>query len=66
VVVQQKKRALRKKDIITKINGLTVGKNGGVSSLVGAYAPDDTISVTILRDGKEQELRVTLGKFLED
>lgn len=60
------KAGIKDKDIITKINGLSVGKNGGVSSMVGAYAPDDTISVTILRDGKEQELRVTLGKYLED
>lgn len=57
------KAGIKEKDIITKINGLLVGKNGGVSSLVGAYAPGDAISVTILRDGKEQDLRVTLGTY---
>lgn len=54
---------IREKDIITKVNGLAVGKNGGVSSLVGAYAPGDVITVTVIRDGKEQEFRVTLGTY---
>ena len=57
------KAGIKEKDIITKVNGLSVGKNGGVSSLVGAYAPGDTITITILRDGKEQDLRVTLGTY---
>lgn len=57
------KAGIKEKDIITKINGLAVGKNGGVSSLIGAYAPGDTISVTIMRDGKEQDMRVTLGTY---
>lgn len=57
------KAGIKEKDIVTKINGLSVGKNGGVSSLVGAYAPGDTIGVTIVRDGREQELQVTLGTY---
>lgn len=57
------KAGIKEKDIITKINGLAVGKNGGVSSMVGAYAPGDSITVTILRDGREQELRVILGVY---
>lgn len=56
---------VHEKDIITKINGLAIGKNGGVSSLVGAYAPGDTVSLTILRDGQEIEIHVTLGAYKE-
>lgn len=57
------KAGVKEKDVITKVNGLAVGKNGGVSSLVGAYAPGDTISLTVLRDGHEQDLQVTLDTY---
>lgn len=57
------KAGIKEKDIITKVNGAAVGKNGGVSSLVGAYAPGETITIDIVRDGKNIELRVTLGTY---
>lgn len=57
------KAGIKEKDIIMKVNGLSVGKNGGVSSLIGAYAPGDTISITILRDGNERQVNVTLGTY---
>lgn len=57
------KAGVKEKDIITKINGAVVGRNGGVSSLVGAYAPGDTISLTVVRDGRERDLSVTLGTY---
>ena len=59
------KGGIKEKDIITKINGAAVGRNGGVSSLVGAYAPGDTIGITVVRDGSEKELRVTLGTYTD-
>lgn len=57
------KAGIQDKDIITKINGLSIGKNGGVSSLVGAYAPGDTVVVTVLRDGTTRDIKVTLGTY---
>ncbi len=57
------KAGVKEKDIIIKINGAAVGKNGGVSSLVGAYAAGDTIGMTVVRDGREKELSVTLGTY---
>lgn len=60
------KAGLRDKDIITKINGQIVGVAGGVSSIVGEYAPDDTIEVTYLRDGREHTTKVTLTAFLQN
>jgi len=56
---------LKDKDIITKINGIEVGKMGSVSSLIGEYMPGDTVQLTILRDGKEQTLKLTLGSYQE-
>ncbi len=57
------KAGLKDKDIITKVNGVEVGKAGTVSSLIGEYAPGDTIQLTILRDGKERNVNLTLDEF---
>lgn len=59
------KAGIKEGDVITKIGELEVGVHGGVSSLVAEYKPGDTIQVTILRDGKEQQLRVTLATYKE-
>lgn len=56
---------LKDGDIITKINGISVGKAGTVSTLIGEYMPGDTIQVTILRDGNEKNLNLTLGAYGE-
>lgn len=57
------KAGIKSKDIITKINDKTVGDKGGVASLIGEYKPGDTIQVTLLRDGKTLEVRVTLASY---
>lgn len=50
-------------DIIVKIGELAVGQHGGVSSLIAAYKPGDTVQVTVLREGKEQVLKVQLVAY---
>ncbi len=57
------KAGLKEKDIITAINGIKVGKSGSVSSLIGEYAPGDTVQLTVLREGKERTMNVTLGSY---
>lgn len=57
------KAGLKEKDIITKINGIAVGKSGSVSTLIGEYAPGDTVQLTVIRDGKERAVNVTLGSY---
>lgn len=57
------KAGLRDKDVIVKINGLAVGVQGSVSSLAGEYAPGDTIELMLLRGGKEQTIKITLGNY---
>lgn len=54
---------IKEKDVITKVNGVTVGKSGDVASLVGEYAPGDTIELSILRGGAAQTVRVTLVAY---
>lgn len=60
------KAGLQEKDIITKINDEEVGVSGGVSTLVGEYAPGDTVEVTYLRGGAEKRVKVTLATYLLD
>lgn len=57
------KAGIRDKDIITKVNGVEVGKKGGVSTLVGEYKVGDTIELSVLRDGKTVNLKVTLAAY---
>lgn len=60
------KAGIQEKDIITKVNGLEVGPRGSVSSLIGEYAPGDTVTLTLLRDSKTITKNVTLAVFLQD
>lgn len=57
------KAGIKDGDIITKINGVNVGKSGSVSTLVSEYKVGDTIKITILRNNKEQELTATLAAY---
>jgi serine protease Do len=54
---------IKEKDIITKVGDVEVGEKGNVSTLVGEYAPGETIALTILRDGKTMTLNVTLAAY---
>ena len=57
------KAGLRSGDIITKINDETIGKQGSLSSILGEYRPNDKITITYLRDGKERTTQLTLGAY---
>ncbi len=57
------KAGLREKDIIKKVNSMMVGPQGGLSSLIGEYAPGDTVSLLVLRDGRELTLKATLEAY---
>lgn len=54
---------IKRRDIITKINSETVGEQGSLSSILGGYRPNDKVTVTYLRDGKEQTTSLTLGSY---
>lgn len=54
---------IKRRDIITKINNETVGEQGSLSSILGEYRPNDKVTVTYLRDGKEQTTTLTLGSY---
>jgi len=54
---------IKQGDIITKVGDIEVGTGGGVATLIGAYAPGDKVELTIMRDGKERKVTVTLGAY---
>lgn len=57
------KAGLKDGDIITRVGGAKVGEAGSLGTLIGEYAPGDTVTLTIIRDGSEQNINVTLAKF---
>ena len=57
------KAGLKDKDIITKINGVEVGAAGSLASLIGEYKPGDTVQLTVVREGKETAVNVTLEGY---
>lgn len=57
------KAGLKAKDIITKINGQTVGGGSSTSTLIGEFQPGDRVMLTVLRAGKTLELHVKLGTY---
>jgi serine protease Do len=50
-------------DVITAFNGNPVGDANELRNLVAATQPGTDAQVTILRDGREQQLTVTLGEL---
>ncbi len=59
------KAGLRDKDIITAVNGVKIGSAGSLGTLIGEYKPDDTVQLTVVRDGKEIAINVTLAAYSE-
>ena len=55
------KAGLREGDIITGVEGQTIDTEHPLDAVLTQFAPGQTISVTILRDSKEQKVSVTLG-----
>ncbi len=57
------KAGIKEKDVVTKVNGVDIGRSGALTTLIGEYQPGDTIELTVVRDGKEQVLTVTLATY---
>lgn len=55
------KAGLKPGDIILKINDTAVDQTNSLSAIVNKHKVGEKVTLTILRDGKEQKLEVTLG-----
>jgi S1-C subfamily serine protease len=53
---------VQKGDIITALGGARVERYGDLLGALRDYAPGDTVTLTVFRDGDETKLEVTLGK----
>ncbi len=53
---------IREGDIIVAVNGTRIDYNTSLRQLLLRHSPGDTVQITILRDGAEQTLEVTLGE----
>jgi len=54
------KAGLKDGDIVTKIDGKGVKESDELVKAVGAHRPGDVITLTIVRDGKSKDLKLTL------
>lgn len=57
------KAGIRKGDIITKVNNESIGAQGSLSSILGEYRPGNKVTLTFLRDGKEQTASLSLSEY---
>ena len=60
------KAGLKDKDIVTAVNGVKVGAAGSLTDLIGEYKPGDTVQLTVIREGKEIAVNVTLEGYTSD
>lgn len=57
------KAGLQNKDIVTAVNGVKVGAAGSLPDLISEYKPGDTVQLTVIREGKEIAVNVTLEGY---
>lgn len=57
------KAGLRDKDIVTAVNAVKVGAAGTLADLIGEYKPGDTVQLTVIREGDEIAVNVTLEGY---
>lgn len=53
---------LKQGDIILKINDKKIDADNPLTTLIGQYKPGETVTLTIFRDGKEQQIKVQLAE----
>ena len=55
------KAGLKTGDVITKVDGKVIDDARDLARTIGGMAPDTKAELTIVREGKVQTVRVTLG-----
>jgi serine protease Do len=56
------KAGIRRGDVITSVNGAAVKDSNSLRNNVAQMAPGSTVKMTVVRDGKEQAINVTLAE----
>lgn len=60
------KAGLEENDIITKVNEHEIGENHSLARILARYNPGETIALTVIHDGEEKQVEVTLEEFEEE
>ena len=56
------KAGLKEGDVITAIDGKPTTQAAALTGFVRQYSAGDTVTLTVIRDGKEQEVKATLSE----
>lgn len=54
------KAGIKEKDIIVKVNDQTIDEKNSLISILGKFSVGEKVNLTIIRDGNEQKVEVTL------
>ena len=54
---------IRQGDVITALNGTAINEPNTFRNLIANTAPGSEVTLTVRRDGREQQVRATLGEF---
>jgi len=60
------KADLKRGDVVLKFNGKEVENSPSLSRMVAATAPNTAVTVSVLRDGKPKEMKVTIGTMPDE
>ena len=55
------KAGLQENDIITAVNDVSLAEGNSLRQVIKQFKPGDTVTLTFLRDGKQQTTQLTLG-----
>lgn len=57
------KAGLKEGDVVLKVGDKQITPESGLATKLARHKPGDKVELTILRDGKEQKVTVTLGEY---
>ncbi|MFC1730314.1 Do family serine endopeptidase [candidate division KSB1 bacterium] len=60
------KAGLQPNDVVIKVDDIPIKRSNELQTLVSGKDPDDRVKLTIMRDGKQQDIWVTLGSIPEE
>lgn len=57
------KSDLKVGDLIVRVDGEEIGDSRDLARKIASYSPNNTVNLTVFRDGKERDVKVSLGTF---
>lgn len=60
------KAGIKNKDVILSVNGVKIDQDNGLSLILAGYRPGDKVTLSVLRDGQKQDIKVTLEAYTQN